>query len=409
MRPFGGDTDRAPAWPQRNVWWLSWTSFFTDVHSEMLLPILPFFMRSGLGASYTLIGAMEGFADGLASIVKLLSGRLSDRTGRRKPWVVLGYGLSWTAKVAMAAATGPWGVFALRSADRLGKGLRTSPRDALLAESTQTARRGRAFGLHRSMDTFGAVLGTVAAWFLLMHSWSYTRIFLVAAVPGFAALGILFLKVRDRTLSVSSRQRREWPRLSGALWGFLGVHTLFSLVYLNYALVLLLGVQNAGVRETWGPGFYLWFNIVYAASAFPVGRLSDAVDERVLIAGGYAIFVLMYAGLLSGAWGGIAGSVLIFTLYGFGVAVLETLPRSYLGKIAPGDHRATVLGLFHGLHGLAVFGGNTWMGWLWQHAGLRDMLVVLVLGSSVTAALFLAIMTRFPSTSPHRRGTGDPC
>lgn len=392
---------------KKNIWRLSWASFFTDVHSEMLLPVLPFFMRMGLGASYTIIGAMEGFTDGLSGILKVWSGHISDRTGSRKPMVVLGYALSWVSKLAMAAAAHSYVVFMLRTFDRLGKGIRTSPRDALLADSVKRANRGGAFGLHRTMDTLGAILGTLLSMTLLYLSWSYSRIFLTAAVPGFLALIILVYGVKESSDIQQVKTTLRSARISPTLWLFITLHGLFGFTYLNYALMLLFGTEHAKASVVQGTGFYLWFNVVYASAALPIGRWSDTRDERPLLGLGYLIFWGLYLSANLRQMQGILGTLFLLTLYGFGTAFVETLPRSYIGKLVSHSHRATVLGIYHGLYGISAFLGNTVMGWLWQTRGSAVMMQVLLTCCSATTILFFAIMHRLPRTFGQPEGLHD--
>ena len=394
MEPMGGDSDLGSQ--RKNVWWLSLTSLFTDIQSEMIMPILPFFMREMLGASYTLIGFMEGLADGVASVLKVIAGILSDRFGRRKPFVVVGYGLAWLAKVMYTWAPTSRAVVGLRVVDRVGKGLRSSPRDALLAASARRSERGRAFGLHRFMDTSGAFLGTLFTLILLRFAWTYQRIFLVAAIPGFVAFMIVIRRVHEVPVKRASGASQIQKKVPFGAWLFIGTHGLFSLAYLNYALVLLLGTRLAHLQGWWGPVFYLWFNFVYALSALGVGRLADRFDDRAVLAFGYLMFVFLYGTAWLTHEGSIAVVVLLFGLYGIGVSAVETIPRSYLGKITPSHRRGTVMGWYHGFIGIMFFLGNTFAGWLWEHYRHSVMLKVLMVMSGVTLILFLIIMKFLP-------------
>ena len=381
---------------RKNVWWLSLTSLFTDIQSEMIMPILPFFMREMLGASYTLIGLMEGLADGVASVLKVMAGILSDRFGRRKPFVVVGYGLAWLAKVMYTWAPTSRMVVALRVVDRIGKGMRSSPRDALLAASARRSERGRAFGLHRFMDTSGAFLGTLFTLILLRFAWTYQQIFLLAAVPGFVACMIVVRRVREIPIERPGGVAKSTEEVPFGAWLFIGAHGLFSLTYLNYALILLLGTRLAHLPGWWGPVFYLWFNFVYALSALGVGRLADRFDDRAVLAFGYLMFVFLYGTAWLTREGSIEMVVLLFALYGLGVSAVETIPRSYLGKITPSHRRGTVMGWYHGFFGFMFFLGNTFAGWLWEHHRHSVMLKVLMVMSGVTLILFLIIMKFLP-------------
>lgn len=391
---------------RRNVWWLSLTSLFTDIHSEMIMPILPFFMRELLGASYTLIGMMEGLADGVASALKILSGYLSDRYNRRKPFVVIGYISAWLAKLFYTWAPSAKMVVTLRVIDRIGKGLRTSPRDALLADSIQRGERGRAFGLHRFMDTSGAFLGTLFTIGLLALGWSYPRIFLIAAIPGLIACFLVMFKVKEHPRSREASTVQPSLRVPGTTLLFIFSHSLFSLAYLNYALVLLLGTQIAGLSEKWGPVFYLGFNFVYAFSALGMGRLADRFDDRAILCFGYLMFVLMYGIAWLGSGTGFLSGCLFFAIYGVGVSAVETLPRSYLGKITPHEKRGTVIGWYHGIYGAFFFLGNTLAGWLWESFSPQVMVKTLMIVAGVTLIFFLIIMKYLPPSMVRRIDEG---
>jgi MFS family permease len=268
----------------RNVVALGFTSLLTDISSEMLVPILPLFITGTLGASVASLGVIEGVAECTASVLRVGSGWLSDRVGRRKPFVVFGYGLSTVAKAGMALAASWPAVMVLRFSDRVGKGLRNPPRDALIADSTADADMGRAFGLHRAMDTLGAAMGPLLGWWLLTH-WSalgveaYRRIFLVSAIPATLSILCILLFVHAPRQVRQMRSLASQARsLSEPFRRFLIVDAVFQLGNSSMAF-LLLRTQAAG----WSAGqvslVYLAYNLVYAALSTPLGSLSDRIGR----------------------------------------------------------------------------------------------------------------------------------
>lgn len=378
-----------------NVVALGATSLLTDVSSEMLTPVLPLFVTATLGASVTSLGVIEGVAECTASVLRLSSGWLSDRTGRRKPFAAFGYALSGAAKAAMALATS-WGfVLGLRFTDRLGKALRTPPRDALLADSAAPADLGRAFGLHRAMDTFGAALGPLLGWWLLSH-WSalgaegYRRVFLVSGIP--ALLSVLVLVLFVKAAPSAPRVARTFAQQAGALGPafrrFLVVDGAFQLGNSSMAFVLL-RTQAAG----WSAGevslVYLGYNLAYALLALPFGRLSDRVGRRPLLWAAYAAYAAAYATLaLHATKAGVAAAFLLLALHS---ALVEGQAKSLVADLVPRDLRATAYGVHATVAGLALLPASIVAGALWDRAGPA---AAFLLGAAFAAlaALLLAVL-----------------
>lgn len=282
----------------RNVVALGLVSMLTDVSSEMIYPLLPLFLTSVLGAGQTFVGLVEGIAESAASVTKLLSGWLSDRLGRRKELVVVGYTLSTLARPVVALALAPWHVLMVRFADRLGKGLRTPPRDALIAASTDMAIRGRAYGFHRSMDHLGAVGGPALAYALLLLLGDRLRtLFLLAAIPGILSVLILMLRVREAQVGpvAAATEPRRAGRLDSQLTRFLLVVTLFTLGNSSDAF-LLLRAQEVGVAVAHLPLLWMYFHVVKAATGMPGGILSDLKGRRGAIIAGWLVYALAYLG-----------------------------------------------------------------------------------------------------------------
>lgn len=369
-------SSKQAAGPPREPWHpnviaLGMTSLFTDISSEMLVPVLPLFVTATLHASVTSLGVIEGIAECTASVLRLGAGWLSDRSGHRKPFLVFGYGLSGVAKAVMGfAATWPV-VLGLRFTDRIGKALRNPPRDALIAESTSEAGRGRAFGLHRALDTLGAAIGPLLAWYLLRH-WQargaagYRRLFMVSAVPAAIAVAILVLVVRaPRRAPVTAQALRARAGAFGAPFRrFLTIDAIFQLGNSSMAF-LLLRTQAAG----WSAGqvalVYFGYNLLYAALALPFGGWSDRIGRRPLLVGAYLVYACSYA--VAAWWATRAGVVLAFALLAVHSAAIEGQARSLVADLVPGEGRATAYGVQATVVGLALLPASIVAGALWDH------------------------------------------
>lgn len=378
-----------------NVVALGFTSLFTDISSEMLVPILPLFVTVTLGASVSSLGVIEGVAECTASVLRLTSGWLSDRIGSRKPFAAFGYAFSGVAKATMAVAASWTFVLAMRFSDRLGKALRTPPRDALIADATAPAYLGRAFGLHRAMDTTGAAIGPLLGWWLLSRWQSlgaegYRRVFLASGVP--AALGVLaillFVKASPAAPRVARTLRQQAGALGPAFRRFLVVDAVFQLGNSSNAFALL-RTQGAGWSASQVSLVYLSFNLLYAALAWPFGGLSDRVGRRPLLLGGYAIYACSYATLAFAAtkWGVVA-AFLLLAVYS---AIAEGQAKSLVADLVPRDLRATAFGVHATVVGLALLPASIVAGTLWDHVGPA---APFALGAalSLLAAVLLAVL-----------------
>lgn len=350
----------------RTVAVLGVVSLLADVAGEMVQPLLPLYLAA-IGASAVAIGAVEGAAEAAVSLVKVGSGRLADRVPRRKPLVVAGYGLAALAKPALAlAATWP-AVLALRAADRVGKGVRGAPRDAMIGDLAAEGQRGLAFGFHRTADTLGAVLGPLVALALLAALGSgadaMRTVFLLTAVPMALAVLLLVVAVRE---PATHRPREAWARarLGRGFWAFLAVAGLFALGNVSYAF-LLLRAQGLGADAMLAVGLYVVFNVVYAAASIPAGRLSDRRGEAPVLAGSMALLAVVCAGFALAP--DLLALVPFFALYGVFNAAFETVSRSYAVGLAPKEARGTALGYYHAVVGLAALPGGLAAGWLWDH------------------------------------------
>jgi MFS family permease len=350
-----------------NVIVLGIVSFLTDISTEMVYPLIPLYLTSRLGASPAIVGLIEGVAESTASLLRVFSGYISDLIGRRKPLAILGYGSSTLGKVFLYLSHS-WGfVFIGRWIDRFGKGIRTAPRDALIADSTDPTRRGRAFGLHRAMDTFGAVIGIILAYyFFTRFSGDYSRVFLYSLIPAFLGVfALFFVKESRKTVKGStSKPVLKWSLLDRRLKGFLIVTLIFTLGNSSNQF-LLLRAKNLGFNDATVLLLYLTYNLVYMAFAYPAGRISDRIGRKKLIVVGYLFYGLVYFGFAMVA----SGSYLwvLFGLYGIYIGLTEGVQKALISDIAPVETRATLIGLHATLEGIGLLPASFIAGLLWNN------------------------------------------
>ncbi|MBI5830165.1 MAG: MFS transporter [Chloroflexi bacterium] len=360
----------------RNVWVVTVTSFLTDVSSEMVVHVLPLYLANVLGARTDVIGLIEGAGETAASLLKLLSGWLSDRLGSREWLTVAGYGLSTLAKPFLLIA-GTWeAVLAVRLSDRVGKGIRTAPRDALIADSIDGAQRGLAFGLHRAGDTAGAALGLLVALIvvasvqhfgMLLTADTFKTLVAISIVPAALAVVALAFGVREVPLKTGARL----PRLSLAEFdnrfkAFLLIVVLFTLGNSSDAF-LVLRAQERGVSVTGIMAMVLLFNIVYAILAGPAGKLSDRIGRRRLIVAGWLVYGLIYLGFaLAGAgWQLFA----LYALYGIYYGVTEGVGNALIADLVAPEQRGTAYGLYNAAVAVMALPASFIAGVLWQGIG----------------------------------------
>jgi MFS family permease len=365
------------------VYVLGAVSFFTDIASEMVYPLLPLFLTGVLGASTTVVGLVEGIAEATASLFKVVGGRISDRMAARKPLILLGYGFPALLRPILALAVAPWQVLAYRFLDRIGKGLRTAPRDALIAETVDQDSYGRAYGFHRAMDSLGATIGPLLA-FLLLPLLDFRGVFWVSAIPALLATLVILFFLREKR-----GQARPLPplRLSAFSlryrWFLLvtGVATLG----LSSNAFLVLRLSDLGLSAAQATLVYTAYNLLYALMAYPLGSLADRVGARALVMLGFVTYALVYLGfgLSSAGWQG----VVLFLLYALYSAAFEGSSRAYLAQIIPATEKASAIGLYHTLVGLLLLPASTLFGFLWQHFG--SSLAFFTAASLAVAAVIL--------------------
>ena len=354
------------------VWVLGFVSLLMDISSEMIHSLLPVFMVTVLGTSALTLGIVEGVAEATALIVKVFSGTLSDYLGRRKPLAVLGYGLGALSKPLFAIASTSGMVLAARFIDRVGKGIRGAPRDALVADVTPPEMRGAAYGLRQSLDTVGAFAGPLIA-IALMLAWSndFRAVFWVAVVPGVAATLLLYFGVRDAerpitTGRVNPVRWRELARLGDAYWWVVVIGAIFTLARFSEAF-LVLRAQQAGLAIAWVPLVLVAMNVVYAACAYPFGKLADTVSHAKLLALG--LVVLIAADLALGVAASLAGVFAGIALWGLHMGMTQGLLATMVAHRAPAELRGTAFGLFNLVSGGAMLIASVLAGMLWDRLG----------------------------------------
>jgi MFS family permease len=354
------------------IWALGFVSLLMDVSSELIHSLLPVFLVAGLGASMLTVGLIEGFAEATALIVKVFSGAISDYWGRRKPMAVLGYGLGALSKPLFALATTAGLVLGARLIDRVGKGLRGAPRDALVADIAPPAIRGAAFGLRQSLDTVGAFLGPLLAiGLMLLWANDFRAVFWVAVIPAVLSVALLVFGVREPDHPAGHRRtnpirRENLTRLGRPYWWVVGAGAVFTLARFSEAF-LVLRAQQGGLALAWTPLVLIAMNVVYAAGAYPFGKLADAMSHRALLAWGLAVLIasdLLLAAAAAGPllWAGIA-------LWGLHMAMTQGLLATMVADTAPADLRGTAFGFFNLVSGVALLVASGLAGLLWDTWG----------------------------------------
>lgn len=377
----------------RTIWILSIISMLADMASEMLYPVVPVYLRQ-IGFSVIYIGLLEGIAEVTVGMSKGYFGKRSDLSGRRLPFIKLGYFLSAISKPMMAIYTYPLWIFFARVTDRLGKGIRTAPRDALLAGESLPAHRARVFGFHRAWDTLGAVMGPVFALvFLHYNPGEYAKMFFIAFIPGLLSVATIFLlkeKRRPANLSPASKgffsYFSYWPGSSPsykkAVMGLL----VFALANSSDVFLLLKAKEITG-SDSLTISAYIFYNLVYALSSYPVGRLADRIGIKKVLLGGMIIFSIVYTGFAFTT--SVGGVFFLFFLYGIYAASTEGISKALLSNLSGEKELATALGLYNSLQSLALFSASTVAGLLWAWQGSSGLFIF-----SAILALVAAVVLR---------------
>ena len=391
-----------PVQPLRHIppaiWALGFVSMLMDISSEMIHSLLPVFMVTTLGISVFAVGLIEGAAEATAMIVKVFSGVVSDYWGKRKPLAVLGYGLGAFSKPLFALASTAGLVLTARLIDRLGKGLRGAPRDALVADIAPPELRGAAFGLRQSLDTVGAFVGPLLAMgLMLLWANDFRAVFWVATIPAVLCVMLLILGVREperpadaiRTNPIS---RVNLQRLSSDYWWVVGIGAVFTLARFSEAF-LVLRAQQGGLGLAWTPLVLIGMNLIYAAGAYPFGKLADRLNHTTLLAWGVILLIaadalLAYSNQGGWVWAGIA-------LWGLHMAMTQGLLATMVADTAPKDLRGTAYGFFNLMSGLAMMVASGLAGLLWDQLGASFTFVA---GIVFSIAALLLLWLR-PSTA----------
>ena len=355
-----------------SIWALGFVSLLMDISSELIHSLLPVFMVTVLGASAFAVGLIEGAAEATALIVKVFSGALSDYLGKRKPLAVLGYGLGALSKPLFALAATSGMVLTARLLDRVGKGIRGAPRDALVADIAPPELRGAAFGLRQALDTVGAFLGPLLAMgLMLLWSNDFRAVFWVAAVPGFLAVALLLFGVQEPERKHDGRRVNpvrlaNLRRLDGGYWWVVAIGAMFTLARFSEAF-LVLRAQQGGLPLAFIPLVLIGMNLVYALSAYPFGKLSDAMSHSVLLAWGLLVLIAADLALaLGNHWGWVWAGV---SLWGLHLGMTQGLLATMVADAAPADLRGTAYGFFNLMSGLAMLLASALAGLLWDSYG----------------------------------------
>lgn len=357
----------------RNILILSLVSLLTDFASEMLYPIMPIYLKS-IGFSIVLIGVLEGFAEATAGLSKGYFGNLSDNIGKRLPFVQIGYAFSAISKPMMAAFVYPLWIFFARAIDRLGKGVRTGARDALLSDEATPQTKGRVFGFHRSMDTFGAVLGPLFALiYLTYHPANYKILFLIAFLPGILAIAFTFLIKEKKKEQIEPKTKTrfldfiKYWKTSPVNYKKLVIGLLIFTLFNSSDVFLLLKIKEAGYNDTTVIGVYIFYNLIYALFSYPLGMLADKVGMKKIFVSGLFLFALTYIGMA------YAESKLmffgLFFLYGVYAAATEGIAKAWITNVCEKNKTATAIGTYTAFQSIATLFASTLAGFIWFQFG----------------------------------------
>jgi MFS family permease len=377
----------------KNVFVAGLVSFFMDVSSEMIYPLVPLFLSNVLGVNKSIIGLIEGIAESTASLLKVFSGWFSDRIGNRKWLMAAGYSISTLSRPIVSLATGWQHILGSRFMDRFGKGVRTAPRDAIIAESSEKTHLGRAFGFHRSMDTMGAVVGPALAFFLLgLFSNNYRMVFWLSIIPGTIAVLLIIFFITEKKKASLPHSERPKLTLKHFDWRF-KVFVVIAAVFAignSSDVFLILRAQQVGVPIVMIPVVYLIFNLVYSLSSIPAGIAADRFGRKRIILLGFILFAILYYGFAiakdaTAIW-------VLFGFYGLFMGLTEGIQKAFLATIIPPDFKATAFGVYNTAVGLAMFPASLIGGWLWDHVSPSATFYFGSITASLSAILFVVFI-----------------
>jgi len=389
----------------KNVFVAGLVSFFMDISSEMIYPLVPLFLAGVLGVNKSVIGLIEGIAEATASLVKVFSGWFSDRIGNRKWLMAAGYGISTLSRPIVALATGWRHVMGSRFMDRFGKGVRTAPRDAIIAEATDNSSLGKTFGFQRSLDTMGAVVGPALAFFLLgILSNDYRKVFWLSMIPGAIAVLLIIFFITEKKIAAAVHADRPKLTLGHFDWKF----KFFTIISALFAvgnssdMFLILRAQQVGVSTVLIPMLYLLFNLVYALSSVPAGVAADRFGKKRIILLGFIVFAFLYYGFAVASdtktiW-------LLFALYGLFMGLTDGIQRAFLASIIPPDFKATAFGFYNTVVGLAMLPASLIGGRLWDRVSPSATFYFGAATAAISAVLFIvfiAVIRRNDAVQPY--------
>jgi MFS family permease len=386
----------------RNIVALGLVSFFTDFSTEMILGILPLFVVTNLGASRAMVGAIEGSAELISYSFRMVSGSLSDKIGKRKIFVLIGYGLSTISKPFLAMSTGWVDAFIVRAVDRIGKGARTAPRDALIADSVSDSISGKAFGIHRTIDQMGAIAGPVAA-FALFQVMDIRSIFVVSLIPGFIAVIILIFFVKEIVPKAHSKTTTIFSNMRAIIKGnkpftlLLIISGVFSLGSFNYSFVLLKS-SELGISESTIPIVYAVINVSHTVIGIPSGIIADRIGKEKVLIAGYMLFVVS-ATLMILLIGNLYYAFLLAAVFGLYIGISETVQRAVVPKYIQSKFRGTAFGLYNLVLGSSFFVSNIVFGFLWDNTGLSMAVTYSLTLTSISIIAMLVFIKKFSMTS----------
>ena len=405
LRPRGGeymdmDQEKRYFGLSKNVFFTGVVSFFMDISSEMIYPLVPLFLANVLGVNKSMIGLIEGIAESTASVLKVFSGWLSDRIGQRKNLMLAGYAISTLSRPIIALA-GAWQqVLASRFVDRLGKGIRTAPRDAIIADSTQATHLARAFSFHRSMDTMGAVVGPAIALMLLqLYNSNYKLVFWLSMIPGAIAVLVIiaFIKEKKRSaVTTAERPRLTLKHFDGKVKFFILIATLFALGN-SSDVFLILRAEQVGIPTVMIPAVYLMFNFIYSLSAIPAGMAADKYGKKRIILLGFALFAGLYYGFAVAK--GSAAIWALFALYGLFMGLTEGIQKAFLASIIPPEFKATAFGVYATAVGLATLPASLIGGLLWDRVSPAATFYFGAATATLAAILFIVLIVSIKTSS----------
>ena len=382
----------------RTIWILSLISLLQDMSSEMLYPVLPIYLSS-IGFSVMLIGILEGMAEATVGLSKGYFGKQSDLTGKRVPFVQLGYALSTIAKTSMVLFVHPLWVFMTRTADRLGKGIRTGARDAMLSDEATKETKGKIFGFHRSLDTMGAVLGpAIALAYLYFYPANYKMLFFLAFIPGVFAVLITFLLKDKPSVQPVSVQRGnffsylDYWKESPARFRKVVIGLLVFALFNSSDVFLLLRLKESGLDDTWVIGIYIFYNLVYAFCSFPLGILADKIGLKTMYVIGLAAFAFVYVGMAIGS--GWYVYLILFAVYGIYAAATEGIAKAWISNIADKKDTATAIGMYAGFQSICTLLASSLTGIVWYSFGSATAFISTAIVTAGVIVYFLMMKNR---------------